>query len=209
MKNGKLVYYYIASSLAILVPIPGRFAFGLIEMILFNIQMLTIAVVFHSIAHLNLSHLKNSILTLALIAVTVMYKQLLIIICPIAALTLGFCIYLPALTTVVIEFFFAEYEKGIKEHLKNIMAKSLPMTVFCIIYFLLRDIIGYGTITLPSWKKLFVLRLFNENNSVSASTFMATIPGSLVFIALLLCIYLIYDKKRTILKSSPVFKGEE
>lgn len=199
MKNNKLAYYYIASSLAILVPVPGRFAYGLVLLVLFNIQMILASVVFHVVEHLNLQVLRNSIIAFALIAVTIFYKQLLVIFCPSAALTLGFCIYLPALTSAVIEFFFTEYKKGIKAHLALTMKKSLVMSAFCLVYFLFRDLAGFGTFTFPVWKKIAVFHLPFNPETASASVFIATIPGSLVLISALLSIYLVFCRKMKII----------
>ncbi|MBQ0052580.1 MAG: hypothetical protein KBT11_11055 [Treponema sp.] len=208
MKNGKEIYYYIASSLAMLVPVPGRFAYGIFVIVLFNIQMVLISMLVHGIEKLNLSVLKNAIISLTLIAITILYKQILTLICPIAALTLGFCIYLPALTSAVIEFFFSDYEKGMKKHLAVTLKKSSKLSACVLVYYLLRDLIGYGTLTLPSWKTLFVLHLPYNPESTQASMFMATIPGSLVFIAILLTFYIIYRKKMEIYRNSKEASSE-
>lgn len=203
MKNSRQIYYYIASNLAILVPVPGRFAYGIIVLLLFNIQMLLISFVFHAVEHLNLQFLRNSIIAFALIAITVFYRQLLIIFCPVAALTLGFCIYLPALTSVVIEFFFTEYKKGVKIHALLTMKKSLAMSAFCLFYFLLRDIVGFGTVTFPLWKKIAVYHLPFNSESVSASVFLATIPGSLVLLSVLLSVYILFRQKMKMIHDNP------
>lgn len=195
MKNSKLVYYFIASSLAILVPVPGRLAYGIIVLVLFNMQMLFTSFIFHAVEHLKLQFLRNSIITFSLIAITIFYRQILIIYCPIAAFTLGFCIYLPALTSVVIEFFFTEYQKGVKKHSLFTMKKSLSISAFCIVYFLFRDIAGFGTVTLPAWKKIVVFHLPFNLETTDASIFLATIPGSLVLISVILCVYIIFNKK--------------
>ncbi len=203
MKDSKLAYYYIASSLAILVPVPGRLAYGIFVLFLFNIQMFSVSFVFHAVEHMNLQALKNSIIAFALIAITVFYKQLLVIFCPPAALTLGFCIYLPALTSAVIEFFFTEYQKGIKAHVFSTMKKSLAMSAFCLVCFLLRDVVGFGTVTLPSWKKIAVFHLPFATQSVGASVFAATIPGSLVLISVLLSLFIFFNKKMKFIEENP------
>lgn len=208
MKN-KLTYYYIASSLAILVPVPGRLAYGIYVLVLFNLQMLAVSFVFHAVEHLNLQVLRNSIIAFALIAITVFYKQLLTIFCPAAALTLGFCLYLPALTSAVIEFFFTEYQKGVKTHVFATMKKSLLMSVFCLLYFLLRDVVGFGTVTFPAWKKIAVFHLpFNPEN-VSASVFAATIPGSLVLISVLLSVFIFFTRKMKFIEENPSLLKDE
>lgn len=195
MKNSKYQYFYIASSLAILVPAPGRFAYGIILLVLFNLQMLSVSLIFHAVEHLNLPVLRNSIIAFILVAVTIFYKQLLIIFCPEAALTLGFCLYLPALTSAVIEFFFAEYKKGVRLHVALTMKKSLVISAFCLVFFLFRDIAGFGTFTFPLWKKIAVLHFPYKTESSGAGVLLATIPGCLILISVLLSIYIIFMKK--------------
>ena len=148
--------------------------------------------------------MQNSILSLAIIAFGIFYKQLLAIICPIAALTLGFCVFLPTLASVIIEFFFLNYEHGLKEHLKKNMAKASFMTIFALVFFLIRDIFGYGTFTFPAWKHILVLHLPYNPQSASASVFLATIPGSLTLVAIILFAYIFISKKLQIVAKSPV-----
>ncbi len=195
MKNNRKVYFYLAATISMLVPVPGRFAFGLLLVILFNCQMATATLLCHAIRRLNMSRLRNMILSCELVAFTILYKQLLIIYCPIAAFTLSWCIYLPALSSVVLDFFFSEYIPSLKEDIAKTMMKSGIMSVCALIYYFFRDLIGYGTITLPAWKKLFVFHLPIDVESVSASSFIATIPGGLIIIAIGLTCY-IYIQKR-------------
>ncbi len=209
MSDSKRIYYYIAANLAFLIPAPGRFAYALILVILFNIQMFTITMIFHGIYHLQLSNLRNAVLALSIIALGVFYKQLLAIVCPVAALTLGYCIFLPTLASVIIEFFFLNYEKGLKKHLVVNMKNSSFMSIFSLLFFLIRDILGYGTFTFPSWKKILVFHLPYDLNSTSASVFLATIPGSLVFIALIIAVYIFVANKIRIVMNSPINSVEE
>lgn len=203
MNNNRIIYYYIASCLSILVPVPGRFAYGIILLFLFNLQMLFASLIFHAVEHLSLQILRNSIIAFALIATTVLYKQLLIIYCPIMALTLGFCLYLPALTSCVIEFFFSEYKKGVKARAFLTVKRSLLMSALCLLFFLFRDIAGFGTLTLPLWKKMFIIHLPFSTDSVSAASFFATIPGSLVLVSIVLSCYIVFCKKMRLIKNNP------
>ena len=131
MAENKKIYFYIASNLALLIPVPGRFAYALILLFLFNIQTATVTLLFHAIYHMRLESMRNAVLTLTIIALGVFYKQLLTILCPIASLTLGFCIFLPTLASVIIEFFFLDYKRGLKNHLVlNMKNTSLNCLLF-------------------------------------------------------------------------------
>lgn len=192
MKVSKKLYYFIAANLAFLIPVPGRFAYAVIMMILFNIQIALTTLLFHAVHHLDLAHVRNVILSLTIIALGIFYKQMIVLVYPTAALTLGFCIFLPSLVSVIIEFFFLDYKRGLKAHIALNMRKSFVMTVFALLYFLFRDVIGYGTLTLPGWKKMVVLHLpLTEGPGV----FFATIPGSIVLMSVLLSAYLFAARK--------------
>ena len=203
IKESEKIYYYIAANLAFLIPVPGRFAYALLLMILFNIQMALITLLFHAIHRMSLANMRNALLALAIIALGVGYKQLLALFCPIASLTLGFCIFLPTLASVIIEFFFLDYEHGLKAHIASNMKKSGFMSIFSLLFFLIRDIFGYGTITLPQWKKILVIHLPYNAQSTQASLFLATIPGSLALMAVILAFYIFVTKRLRIASFSP------
>lgn len=202
MNDKKKIYLYIAANLAFLIPVPGRFAYALIMAVLFNLQMAAITMIFHAIHRTNLANLQNSVLSLMIISLGIVFKQLLIIVCPVAALTLGFCIYLPTLASVIIEFFFLDYEHGLKGHLIDKAKKTLALSAFMLLIFLIRDMLGYGTITFPGWKRLIVVHLFENSDIGGASVFLATIPGCLVLISALISFYIFVSKKLHILANA-------
>ena len=209
MKNSNKIYFYIAANLAFLIPVPGRFAYAVIMLVLFNIQMATITLLFHAVHHMQLAEMRNAILSLTIVGLAIFYKQLLALYCPDAALTLGYCIFLPTLASVVIDFFFLDYKKGLKQHLTSNMIKSGTMTLFSLVFFLFRDIVGYGTLTLPSWKHITVLHVPYNPESTGASVFLATIPGSLVLISVLLALYIFFSKKFSVFGHSTFKNGGE
>ena len=207
MTDSKKIYFFIAANLAFLIPVPGRFVYALILLVLFNVQMALITLLFHAIHRLNIGNMQNALLSLTIIALAVFFKQIIILICPVAALTLGFCVFLPALASVIIEFFFLDYEHGLKNHLIKNMHSTVFMTLFSLFFFFVRDLFGYGTLTLPGWKRIIVLHLPYNPNSTGASVFLATIPGSLFLVAILLFLYIFVMKKFWIYSNAP--KGKE
>lgn len=202
MAERKKIYLYIAANLSMLIPVPGRFVYAVILLVLFNIQMAITTLLFHAVHRMDLASMRNTLLALAIIAFGILYKQILIIFCPVAALTLSYCIFLPTLASVIIEFFFLSYEHGVKGHLISTMKKSLCMSVFSLVYFFLRDIIGYGTLTFPAWKKIITIEL--PFTPAGPGIFFATIPGGLCLLAMLLALYIFVSKKLSILDNSPL-----
>ena len=77
------------------------------------------------------------------------------------------------------------------------------MTAFTLVFFLIRDIFGYGTITFPQWKKIAVLHLPYNSESAGASVLLATIPGSLWMVVAILALYIFVSRKIRIASLSP------
>ena len=207
MAERKKIYLYMAANLAMLIPVPGRFAYAIIMLVIFNIQMAVATMLFHAIHRMNLANMRNALLSLTIVAMGILFKQILIIFCPVAALTLSYCIFLPTLTSVILDFFFLSYEHGVKGHVITTMKKSLAMTLFILFFFLVREILGYSTISFPGWKRLIFITLPYNVSGTVASVFLATIPGSLFLMAMCLFFYIFIVKKIHIFTNAPV--GEE
>ncbi|WP_191014166.1 hypothetical protein [Treponema zioleckii] len=203
MSNNNKTYFYIAANLAMFVPVPGRMAYGIILILLFNIQMLFVTLLLHALRHMNLTNLRNTLVAVEIIAFTILYKQLLIIFCPVIALTLGFAIYLPTLSSLAFEFFFLKEFGHLKAHFIEILKMCGIITLNTLVYFLLRDLIGFGTLTLPAWKRMLVLNLPYSLETTSAGVFFATVPGSLCLVSILLVFLAYIRTKFSILKNLP------
>ena len=187
MTDYKKFLIYIGTTLAIVLPFPGRIAYGIFALLHFNVSVVLLTLMFYAINLLNVKFLRLGICSLELVALTILYKQLLVIFCPVAALTIGFSFYLPAVSAVVITIFNLRIKNSIKESCLDNLKKSLSISAFCFIIFVLRDILGFGTITLPNWQSLLVIKIpeipFLAGNSFMS--FFATIPGCMVLTVLI------------------------
>ena len=202
MTDYKKFLIYIGTTLAIVLPFPGRIAYGIFALLHVNVSVVLLTLMFYAINLLNVKFLRLGICSLELVALTILYKQLLVIFCPVAALTIGFSFYLPAVSAVVITIFNLRIKNSIKESCLDKLKKSLSISAFCFIIFVLRDILGFGTITLPNWQSLLVIKIpeipFLAGNSFMS--FFATIPGCMV-----LTVLIFFDG----LKLNVVFAGEK
>ncbi len=201
MTDKNRVYFFIAAALSLLIPVPGRLSFAIVILLLFNVQMAAVTLCFHGINALGLKSVRNVLLVLSLIFLTVLYKQFLIAFCPIIALTLGFCLYLPALSTVAIDFFFEKREEKLFVHLMDSMQKSIQITAAALLYFLIREVVGYGTVSFPGMGKIIVFHLpfavFGRGG-----VFFATMPGNFALIAVALSAFVFVRKKFAIVRNA-------
>ena len=187
----RTIYFYLAAVLTVVVPVPGRLAFGLLMVVAFNVQVLTGVLVGHLTERLHLDDLKNVIVSVELVAVTILFKQLVIFFCPVAALTLGFSFYLPALASAIIEF---SYKYAVPSLAADMKEKALRNAVFSAValgIYLVRDIVGFGTVTFPVWRRIATAHVPFGASATAAGAFFATIPGAFVLVAVLLALYLL------------------
>ena len=179
----KYVYYiFTAISFALLVAAPGRFAFGIIicaELFF----LLLLGLLFSYITKLYKGEELNSIFTVVgLVFATVLYKQIIMWLFPLMALQMSFVFYLPAVTSYMIRVVYGNINSNTKISLID-NAKIIGFfTIFALIFYLIRDIFGYGTFTLPSSNGLIEKTIFSPD-SFSWTTYIASIPGALVLVS--------------------------
>lgn len=179
----KYVYYiFTAISFALLVAAPGRFAFGIIICAeLFFLFFL--GLLFSHITKLFKGEELNSIFTVVgLVFATVLYKQIIMWLFPLMALQMSFVFYLPAVTSYMIRVVYGNINSNTKISLID-NAKIIGFfSIFALIFYLIRDIFGYGTFTLPSSNGLIEKTIFSPD-SFSWTTYIASIPGALVLVS--------------------------
>ena len=195
MDGNKTLYFCITTALSLFVPAPGRFVFAFYLLLLFNLQIFLLTLLFHGVDRLRIGALKEPVAIFSVVFLTVLYKQLLYAVCPLAALTLGFCAYLPSISVYTLTFFFGRREGGLAARLSGNMRACAVVSAVCAVLFLLRDLLGYGTLTLPGWRRIVYLRLPFAPGRAHAGAFLSTIPGALVFLSVLLAAFLFCRRK--------------
>lgn len=198
MKQNNL-YVFVAASLALLVPAPGRLAFGIILILSLNITMLIGTLFRKLISILKFDDLQSVLVAMMLVCVTMLQKLLLTFYNPVYALTLGFLLYLPSLSSFLIGYFFDPSREPLILELKDNMSQSLRFSLFALILFFLRDIFGYGTITFPASKGLLSIDLSVKPFLLQIGNFVASIPGTLVLVGLVIVFQLHIMRKMRII----------
>lgn len=193
MRKNEL-FLYLIISLSMLIPVPGRFAYGIVILLLFNILML-LGTLFRNAVHLwGLDDMEAVLLVSVLITISILYKQLLILVSPLMALSLGICIYMPALSSFLIGYLY-EKENGSLSHQIIVNCKiSVKFSLFALAIFLFRDICGYGTITFPMHNGIFEIFINTHEKSI-VSVFWASIPGAMILAAILVLLLAVIDDK--------------
>jgi hypothetical protein len=198
--NKKSIYVYIAATLAMIVPAPGRFACGIILVLELNFLMLAGTLIKAFIRRFNLQAIGNVLLLSAMIASTMLIRQILVLTVPYMAVQLGFIMYLPTVSSFLIGYMFGDEPLSLSREIMRNMLHTFSYSVFALIFFLFRDIAGFGTITLLTNNGVYEKILF-DSGKISALVFFATIPGALVCSAVILILHVYVINKFTILEN--------
>jgi len=175
------LYIYTAAYLSIIIPTPGRFVYGtavIFEMFLFTI----LGILFNKlISKINFNELRSPLLLMFLIFLTILYRQIFVLTQTEVALTLGFIFYIPPVSLFIIAILINDSEKELKFHFLDNIKKLSFFCIFGLIFFLFRDVSAFGTFTFfGNNHQIYEKILFHPKNA-GFFTFLATIPGALIF----------------------------
>lgn len=200
--------YYISSAayLAILIPLPGRFVYGITLM--FELLLLSFIGLFINslINKLKLNELKSPLLMIFLISFSIFYRQIIILLYPEIALTLGYYIFLPAVSLFLFNNVLEYADKTISESIKSNTIVTLLYCLSGVLFFLFRDLAGYGTFTFFGKNHQIYEKVILNPNGVGIFSFFATIPGALILSGLLLFFQIVCNKKFKIIKNAEAQK---
>ena len=183
MKKNEL-YIYIPLSFALLLPVPGRFAYGLI--IVFLLYLMSVCgILFKKFAvkFFN-AELSNVIVTIMLVSLCILVRQLVIVFSPLIAFVLGIAFFMPAFTSFILGNLYSSSSLSVLFELKNVFVKCSFFCVFALVFFFIRDVFGYGTISFPSPNGIFEIQIFSAENKIFLFSFLASIPGAVVLLLL-------------------------
>ena len=200
----KKSFMYIASFLALTIAPTGRFVFGLTLMIELLILEIMGNLINALVTKLKFEQIRTYFVMFFIISITVLFRQILVLTYTEVALILGFFLYFPPVSVFLTHTLFIENEQPLEEKLKNNILQTLIFSVIILIFYLFRDIAGYGTFTFFGKNhRIYEKVLFNPNK-VGIFTFFATIPGALVLTSMIIYFFLFLRNKFRIISS----KGE-
>lgn len=199
MKN-KNLYFYLTAYLALLIPAPGRFVYGFTLMMeLFLLSFVAFfSIIF--VQKIKFEQLKSIIFILIIISFTILFRQLMIFINAEVVLTLGFLLYLPPVSLLILNILFTQKQEDFLPQFNHNVIKTTIFTFGGMIIFLIRDIFGYGTFTFFGKNHFIYEKVLFNSNDIGIFSLLATIPGVLVLIGLLYFIYIKISNKFDIIK---------
>ena len=197
----KKSFMYIASFLALTIPTPGRFVLGFTLILeLFILEILGI-MINSLVSKLKFNEIRSYFVMLFMIAITLLYRQILVLTYTEIALNLGFLIYLPPVSLFLTHTLFSDNDEALPVKLKTNLLNTLTFSILILLFFLFRDIFGYGTFTFFGKNhRIFEKIIFNPER-IGIFTFFASIAGALVLTGLMIYLFLYLRNKARIISS--------
>lgn len=187
--------------LALLIPCSGRFVIGLTLMTLFFILSLIVSITNSLINKIKLQEMRSVIQIMIMISVTILYKQLLIFTCTEVAFTLGISLYFPMIFLIMVGAIFVDTNKSLKIRLIKSCRRNLFYFFTGLLFFLFRDIFGFGTFTFfgneHGIKEIIIL----NSEKIGVLSIFASIPGAMIVAGAILFILIGIKKRAKIIKN--------
>ncbi len=175
------IFMFLSVALILLVPVPGRLAYGLVMLIEFVFLMCIGTLTKRLLVKIRIDEFKTAVIPLFMMAASIFYRQMLILISPMMAFTLGYAIYLPAVSAFLLGTLSEREDASLPSEMKRNLTTTVSISLPILIVFLIRDLIGYGTITLPGSLGPVVFHIIPKfEGFTSVTVFFASIPGALV-----------------------------
>ncbi|SEP86587.1 hypothetical protein SAMN04487977_101652 [Treponema bryantii] len=197
----KKSFMYIASFLTLTIPTTGRFVYGftlILELLLLEV----LGILLNSlVSKLKLNEIRTFFVMFFMISITILFRQILVLTYTEIALTLGFLLYFPTVSVFLTHTIFTDFEEPLPVRLKKNLLSTLFFSVLIFVFFLFRDIAGYGTITFFGKNHQIYEKILLNPDKVGIFTFFASIPGALVLTGILIYFFLFIHNKMRIISS--------
>ena len=180
-------FLFTASCLSLFVPVPPRFAYGLVLVLCANVIVFSVILLHAFIDYLGITKGKTLFSLIGTMGITVLLYALLTLWSPLTAFTLGFIIYLIPVSSVISDTVFTPQPSSLRDEIRKGAKLSLLISSLGLSFFVLRELFSYGSLSLPARTGLRILWIFGNFRS-SPVFFWSAIPGALILLALLLTV---------------------
>ena len=195
MSNKKLLLY-VSTILASQIPCPGRFAFGILLAIIFNIIFILSVLLNHLFIKFGIKEFSKFLLPVAICSLVMLFYQFLVFFSPVLAIQLSFILYIQAFSVYLLVFMFDEESSAsLKEDIYNQLYKCAWYSSIALSFTLIREILGYGCISFPSFAGIYSVQLF-DIGSLTFMNFFASIPGATIICAIAISVLLHFNNLR-------------
>lgn len=196
------IYVFVSTALSMLIPAPGRFVYGVTLVLELNFLILLSLLTNSLLKKMNIKQENSIMILFSVIFGTVLFKEIITLINPEVMLALGFIIYLMPISYFFLGYIFTDTQLPFNNRLRFTFSHILTFSIYALLFFLLRDIGGYGTITFFGPNYQIIEKILLNPETLGPLTFIATIPGALILSSLVLFMHIFFRNNFSILRNT-------
>jgi len=189
------VYMYILSLIPVLIVTPPRLGCGLIMIVLLNLIMILGTTIRFFMNKIDTGNTDRVVLLSFLIFFTIIYKRLIMLFSPILAMLLSFALFFIPISPICLDLLFKNDNYSSPKVFGTNMLSSGIFSLHMFLFFIFREILAYGSISIPVKSGIKALVFIPVSSS-----FWATLPGTFVLLALILAIIIFVDQKLDVIR---------
>lgn len=198
------IYVFITAALAMLIPSPGRFVYGVTLVLEYNFLIILGTFANNFVKKIKLGELEKAVTLIFVVSGAILFRQIMIIFQPEVILNLGVLFYFIPFSLFFIGYLFSYPEYSLGNKMKFVTSHSFTYSIFALIIFLLRDILGYGTFTFYGPNHQIFEKVIINSDKANLLSFIASIPGAFVLCAIMLFIHVSFRYKYNIFRNAEV-----
>lgn len=193
--NRNKPFVYSVAFLSLTIPSQGRFIYGFVlvlEMLLLEIFGTLINA---AVSKLKFDEIRSYFVMSVMICVTIFFRQLLAILYPEIALTLGFILYFPTVSSFILYYMFSGIEQPLAKRLSENLKNTFKFSVAILLFFLFRDIAGFGTFTFFGKNHRILEVVLLNPDRIGIFMFFASIPGAIILVGTMIYLYILFKNQ--------------
>lgn len=193
--NRNKPFVYSVAFLSLTIPSQGRFVYGFVlvlEMLLLEI----IGTLVNSVVtKLKFEEIRSYFVMSVMICVTIFYRQFLAIVYPEIVLTLGYILYFPTVSSFILYYMFSGMDKPLSKRLSENLKNTLKFSLAILLFFLFRDIAGFGTFTFFGRNHRICEIVILNPDQIGIFMFFASIPGAIILVGTMIYLYIQFKNR--------------
>ena len=188
-------FMYSVAFLSLSIPVQGRFVYGLTLILELILLELIGTLVDSLVKKLKFEVIRTYFVMMILISTTILFRQILVITYSEIALALGLVFYFPTVSTYLFDSVFFDSELKLGSKLKENLLRTLKFSFVLILFYLFRDILGFGTFTFFGNEHRIYEKIILNPDKIGIFMFFASIPGSLILVGVLIYLLIFFKNK--------------
>lgn len=193
--NRNKPFVYSVAFLSLTIPPQGRFIYGLVLVLELLILEAAGTLINALVTKLKFDEIRSYFVMSMMICITMLFRQILAITYPEIILTLGYILYFPAVSSFMLYYIFSGMDEPLPKRLNYNLKKTFKFSIAILLFFLFRDIAGFGTFTFFGKNHTILEIIILNPDRIGLFMFFASIPGAIILVGVMIYLYILFKNR--------------